>query len=139
MERLTNKREADAQRKEYKNRIGNGYPRNIPEERFLRLAAYEDTGLTPEQVEELAHDTTGPLHRKIGEWIEAEAAGRLEVLPCKVGDTLWAADTTPVTPLHVMAVAFFLEGKDGGYYERLSNVGKSVFLTREEAETALKG
>ena len=47
MERLTNKREADAQRKEYKNRVRNGYPRNIPEERFLRLAAYEDTGLTP--------------------------------------------------------------------------------------------
>lgn len=102
-----------------------------------RLAEYEDTGLTPEQVEELAHDTTGPLHRKIGEWIEAEAAGRLVVLPCKVGDTLWAADTTPVIPLRVMAVAFFLEGKDGGDYERLSNVGKTVFLTREEAEKAL--
>lgn len=42
MERLTNKREADAQRKDYENRIKNGYPRNIPEERFLRLAAYED-------------------------------------------------------------------------------------------------
>lgn len=37
MERLTNKREADAQRKDYENRIKNGYPRNIPEERFLRL------------------------------------------------------------------------------------------------------
>ena len=34
MERLTNKREADAQRKDYENRIKNGYPRNIPEERF---------------------------------------------------------------------------------------------------------
>ena len=33
MERLTNKREADAQRKDYENRIKNGYPRNIPEER----------------------------------------------------------------------------------------------------------
>lgn len=103
-----------------------------------RLAEYEDTGLTPEQVEELVHDTTGPLHRKIGEWIEAEAAGRLVVLPCKVGDTLWAADTTPVIPLHVMAVAFFLEGKNGGDYERLSNVGKTVFLTREEAEKVLE-
>ena len=28
MERLTNKREADAQRKDYENRIKNGYPRN---------------------------------------------------------------------------------------------------------------
>ena len=53
MDRLTNKREADAQRKEYDNRISNGYPRNIPEERFLRLAAYEDTGLMPGDIKEL--------------------------------------------------------------------------------------
>lgn len=56
MDRLTNKREADAQRKEYANRISNGYPRNIPEERFLRLAAYEDTGYTPEESAKLQGD-----------------------------------------------------------------------------------
>lgn len=54
MERLTNKRETDAQREEYERRLANGYPRNIPEERFLRLAAYEDTGLTPEEINDLA-------------------------------------------------------------------------------------
>lgn len=53
MERLTNKRESDAQREEYERRLANGYPRNIPEERFLRLAAYEDTGLTPGDIKEL--------------------------------------------------------------------------------------
>lgn len=53
MERLTNKREADAQREEYERRLANGYPRNIPEERFLRLAAYEDTGLTPNDVTDM--------------------------------------------------------------------------------------
>ena len=53
MERLTNKRESDAQREEYERRLENGYPRNIPEERFLRLAAYEDTGLTPGDIKEL--------------------------------------------------------------------------------------
>ena len=56
MDRLTNKREADAQQKEYENRISNGYPRNIPEERFLRLAAYEDTGYTPEEIAKLQGD-----------------------------------------------------------------------------------
>lgn len=56
MERLTNKREADAQREEYERRLANGYPRNIPEERFLRLAAYEDTGYTPEEIEKLQGD-----------------------------------------------------------------------------------
>lgn len=53
MERLTNKREADAQREEYERRLANGYPRNIPEERFLRLAAYEDTGLMPNDVTDM--------------------------------------------------------------------------------------
>lgn len=53
MERLTNKREADAQREGYERRLANGYPRNIPEERFLRLAAYEDTGLMPGDIKEL--------------------------------------------------------------------------------------
>lgn len=53
MERLTNKRESGAQREEYERRLANGYPRNIPEERFLRLAAYEDTGLTPGDIKEL--------------------------------------------------------------------------------------
>ena len=47
-----------------------------------RLKAYEDTGRTPQQIKELAHDTTGPLHRKISEWIDAEQDGRLVVLPC---------------------------------------------------------
>lgn len=56
MERLTNKREADAQRVEYERRLANGYPRNVPEERFLRLAAYEDTGLMPVEVAALQRD-----------------------------------------------------------------------------------
>ena len=38
MERLTDKKEADVQRRKYEIRIKQGYPRNIPEERFLRLA-----------------------------------------------------------------------------------------------------
>ncbi len=50
MDRLTNKKEADSQRKNYERRLRQGYPRNIPEERFLNLAAYEDAGLIPMQV-----------------------------------------------------------------------------------------
>jgi len=65
MERLTDKKEADAQRLEYENRLKNGYPRNIPEERFLKLAAYEDA-MPIERAQELA---------------QAEKDGRLVVLP----------------------------------------------------------
>lgn len=45
--------------------------------RFERLRAYERTGLEPEEIEELLHDSTGPLHKKLGKWIKAEAEGRL--------------------------------------------------------------
>lgn len=58
MERLTNKKEADAQRKAYRKRLEQGYPRNIPEERFLRLAAYEDTDLEPEDIEKAFSEET---------------------------------------------------------------------------------
>lgn len=99
-----------------------------------RLAEYEDTGLTPEQAEELAHDTTGPLHRKIGEWIEAEATGRLVVLPCKVGDTVYRLQYLEPTPgrfvLGIAEINFTLIW--------LEEFGKTIFLTREEAEKALE-
>lgn len=99
MERLTNKREADAQREEYERRLANGYPRNIPEERFLRLAAYEDTGLTPERCAEFARadaegryivmrDAEQEGVARLRELAEADKEGRLVVLPCKVGDTV---------------------------------------------------
>ena len=89
MERLTNKREADAQREGYERRLANGYQRSIPVERFLRLAAYEDTGLTPEEVSELVKDWSD-LRTIVGECggidhlrklAEADKDGRLVVLP----------------------------------------------------------
>ena len=95
MDRLTNKREADVQRKDYENRLANGYPRNIPEERFLRLAAYEDTGLTPEQCK-VATEMEDVLIDEYFSWdrmrelIKADKEGRVVVLPCKVGDTVYA-------------------------------------------------
>lgn len=149
MERLTNKREADAQRKEYERRLANGYPRNIPEERFLRLAAYEDTGREPEEVltKDKADEIALKLMRladleslcsydRLRELAEADRNHQIVIRPCKIGDTVWAADTEPVIPLHVMADAVYLEGRHGGDYERLSNFGSVVFLSQEEAKEA---
>lgn len=77
---------------------------------------------------------------RLRELAQAEKDGLLVVLPCKVGDVLYAAESAPVIPLHVMEVAIYLalEGEDGGDYERISNIGKTVFLTRAEAEKALE-
>lgn len=83
----------------------------------------------------------GEIPIRLRELAEADKEGRVVVLPCKVGDVLYAAESAPVIPLHVMEVAIYLalEGEDGGDYERISNIGKTVFLTREEAERALEG
>ena len=124
---------------------------------WSRLAAYEDTGLTPEEIKELLHDTTGPLHRKLGEWIDADASGRLVVLPCKVGDTLWVTgrDNVPremeleapdirtvCTDEDNLCMSMCNRKPDGFCAYRLRNdgadIGKTVFLTREEAEAALE-
>ena len=162
MERLTNKREADAQREEYERRLANGYPRNIPEERFLRLAAYEDTGLTPEACAE-AREAGKVLSScdisfgRLAELLTADKDGRLVVLPCKVGDTLWVTgrDNVPremaleapdiravCTDEDNLCMSTCNRKPDGFCAYRLRNdgadVGKTVFLTREEAEKALE-
>ena len=162
MERLTNKREADAQREEYERRLANGYPRNIPEERFLRLAAYEDTGLEPamcanyKTFEDEAISKGVPFKRIVA-LMEADRAGRLVVLPCKVGDTLWVTgrDNVPremaleapdiravCTDEDNLCMSTCNRKPDGFCAYRLRNdgadVGKTVFLTREEAEKALE-
>lgn len=135
MERLTNKREADIQRIEYARRIKNGYPRNIPEERFLKLAAYENTGLTPERCVELA---------------EADKDGRLVVLPCKVGDTVFLVGEYERS-MHECTVEYFciargetsmlnIDKSSGqNFGTDLRAVGKYCFFSREEAEAALRG
>ena len=135
MERLTNKREADAQREEYKRRLANGYPRNIPEERFLRLAAYEDTELEPEMCAnyktfEDEAINKGVTFKRIVALMEADRAGRLVVLPCKVGDTVYILRRT--------FDGADVVGEAELWWDDIPQFGKNVFLTREEAEKALE-
>lgn len=156
MERLTNKREADAQRKEYERRLANGYPRNIPEERFLRLAAYEDTGLEPEEVlpKDKADEIALKLMRladleslcnytRLRELAEADKDGRVVVPPCKVGDTVYFALFGRIIEKQVFSIVSFSKSTRiycGGTseYFRPEDIGKTFFLTSEEAEKALQ-
>ena len=66
-------------------------------EALERLAAYEDMELEPEELHELLHDSTGPLHRKLGEWIGAERDGRLLIMDGGIKDMCWisTADMLP--------------------------------------------
>ena len=142
MERLTNKREADAQREEYERRLANGYPRNIPEERFLRLAAYEDTHMMPSDVTSMRMDMAiiaalfnGVDVDRMKELAEADKDGRLVVLPCKVGTATYYIHY----PIAVYPDESEPEIKRGIFTLcDLDRVGHSVFLTREEAEKALE-
>lgn len=110
-----------------------------------RLKAYEDSRLSPQacaearEIEETLSGCGYSISRMV-DLMKADVEGRVVVLPCKVGDVLYAAESATVIPLHVMEVAIYLalEGEDGGDYERISNIGKTVFLTREEAEKSLQ-
>ena len=72
------------------------------------------------------------------------------VPPCKVGDTVWWSDTEFEELLKGEIVSFSLQKEglwaycryNGGltYWHLVSDYfGKTVFLTREEAEKALRG
>lgn len=127
---------------------------------WSRLAAYEDTGLEPDEVNALQKDWSdlctvigecGGIDR-LRELAEADKAGRLVVLPCKVGDTVWI--TGSVRRLYSEKVRTFFCGNPS--YSRgmadngvemirttgcdipIHEFGKTVFLAREEAEKALE-
>ena len=158
MERLTNKREADAQRKEYERRLANGYPRNIPEERFLRLAAYEDTHMMPSDATSMRMDMAiiaalfnGVDVDRMKELAEADRDGRLVVLPCQSGDTVYEVTSRKtiseyrVKAIRVELFCTFIEWDIvAGFVDKsifgvpVDEIGKTVFLTREEAKAALE-
>ena len=142
------------------NGVSKDVLRQIIRQLYSALAAYEDTGLTPELVRETAelaiwvHDNG---IEKIKEWIKADKDGRLAVLPCKVGDTVWVTgrDNVPremeleapdiravCTDEDNLCMSTCNRKPDGFCAYRLRNdgadVGKTVFLTHEEAEKALE-
>ena len=115
-----------------------------------RLAAYEDTGLTPELVRETAELAIW-VHEngldKIREWIKADKDGRVVVLPCKVGDTVYfrtydcnGTVDLGIQPHKVTAIVghAIVRGKYTDVGLLPAQYGVSWFLTREEAEKALE-
>ena len=78
-----------------------------------RLASYEDSGLAPEELHELLHDSTGPLHRKLGEWIGAERDGRLLIMDGGIKDMCWisTADMLPTVGETVLIVRRSYKGE----------------------------
>lgn len=97
----------------------------------------------------------------IRDLLQAEQEDRLVVLPCKVGGTVWTnfsmsgwylRDKDRPYQVKVIFIGLNDDGSMGrGFFDvmygersrmmqfNFSDIGKTVFLTREEAEAALKG
>ena len=94
------------------------------------------------------------VFKKLADYEDLEEQGLLVRLPCKVGDTVYrvnAGAKQPIIPMTVSeihflcyknerAVRFDAIGKEdmGESCYRLEDIGRIVFLTREEAEKKLE-
>lgn len=93
------------------------------------------------------------VYRKLKEYEDAEEQGLLLRLPCKVGDVLYFAHHDRVISSEVLSAKYHAEAENHGVFirERLTidvegvsaeidfcDIGKTVFLTRKEAEAKLK-
>lgn len=82
---------------------------------------------------------------RMRELVQADKDGRCLVLPCKVGDKVYVPDRNNMKVLkkEVRQVSFNHHGKwlvfVGCIVIDVGEFGKTVFITREEAEAALKG
>ena len=121
-----------------------------------KLKAYEDLGFEPAEVNDVVVGAKlmakakvvsafGVAAERLREWAEADKAGRLVVLPCKAGDELWTFYNYPdeqvcsftVTDISTLNGRTMLNTSRCGVIDA-RDVGKTVFLTREEAVEALE-
>ena len=143
------------------NGFGKDIFRKMARDLYGRLKAYEDTGLEPEAVEtvklalaakhmvDLETLNNTPISRLV-ELAEADKDGRVVVLPCKVGQRVFALMDMDkhISECEVKRISM---GKEIGfiglepigargreYGVALNGFGKTVFLTREEADRALQ-
>lgn len=93
---------------------------------------------------------------RLKELVEADKEGRCQVIPCKeffsmLGDDVYTIDDGEVLEVLLCSVGYDPDGIDfidavyapgcedeKGFTFRFSDVGKTIFLTREEAEAALE-
>lgn len=124
------------------NGFGKDIFRKMASDLYGRLKAYEDTGLEPEAVEtvklalcakhmvDLETLNNTPISRLV-ELAEADKDGRVIILPCKVYET----DGVRVYEHTVREVIYETAG--GPAFDK-NAIGKSIFLTRAEAERAIQ-
>ena len=87
---------------------------------------------------------------RLKELVEADREGRYVVLPCKIGDTVYDIQMGKITEKTIISIPFLLSksvnhlclqainNRDAITTIETEDLGKTVFLSREEAEDALE-
>lgn len=124
------------------------------EDAVVKLKAYVDLGFEPEEykrtmnsdiIVRCAAAALGVSVEQLCEVVALWKAGRVVVLPCKAGDELWTFYNYPdeqvcsftVTDISTLNGRTMLNTSRCGVIDA-RDVGKTVFLTREEAVEALE-
>ena len=123
------------------------------QKRLDRLAAYEDTGLAPEEVTAL-QASNQELKKEALPILQAKVQDRLVIMPCGLGETVYAnfairgdylREKDKPYPCEVVFIGLskepfmHIQFKNGRVFPvKFCEVGKTVFTTREAAEAALK-
>ncbi len=116
-----------------------------------RLKAYEDAGLSPQacaearEIEETLSGYDYSISRMV-ELMKADKDGRVLILPCKVGDMAYWVHNGVITGCHVYRIQVNRKGTfvflkstiSHGGFRTDACLGKTVFLSRVEAEKALQ-
>lgn len=155
MIRLTNKEAAEAERAEYLKSLAKGMPRNIPKERFLRLAEYENIGLAPADMAAMITTVRALKGALEGEQamnlllaLDAIAKGHVITLPEDLprwtcGNECYCLRGGDIDRALILSLEITAEGKarfdlldvEHNRFERdMSEIGKTVFPTKEDAE-----
>ena len=118
----------------------------------IKMAAGYDFGIDPDD-----YDLVQKILAKLAVYEDMEEQGRLVVLPCKIGGTMWANTAVygdryrkankpyPVEVVHFGTgeggCAFFnVKYSNGRVFPfNTTEVGRNIFITRAEAERALVG
>nr|DAN09095.1 MAG TPA: hypothetical protein [Caudoviricetes sp.] len=118
----------------------------------------DNTGVAKEEITDgLLKPFADKILTKLADYEDLEEQGLLVRLPCKVGDTVWDNDFGHPVSYEINAFSYGycdsyvepnIEDEIIFYYENyngsitgafpMSEIGKSVFLTRDEAEKKLE-
>lgn len=133
-------------------RHANGTPKCREAQIYERLAAYEDTGLTPEMIQQMKLAQAGEALARVTEINDvpisriitianADKDGRVVILPCHVGDIVYDIEDGTPYATRVVSFVMFRDGtvacRTVSSFPDIESFGTRIFLTLTEAEKAL--